>query len=81
MTDDLALLARLLSRTIQSGDCRIWQGAREGRFKNAKLLPSDIFEIRKKIAAGGKHPEIARQFGVSSQTISKINRGERWGHV
>jgi HNH endonuclease len=55
--------------------------AREGRFKNARLRPADILQIRTMLAAGVKQGEIGAKFGVGSRAISKINVGQRWGHV
>jgi hypothetical protein len=47
----------------------------------AKLNESAIQEIRRRISAGEFHRSIAADFGVSRSMISRIARGESWGHV
>jgi len=48
---------------------------------NAKLTEKDIPEIRKLIADGVMLKDIAKQFGVCIQQISKIKHNRRWNHV
>ena len=48
---------------------------------SAKLTESDIPAIRWMIEQGYNHPEIAREFGVSRQTIQLIGAGKTWRHV
>lgn len=55
--------------------------AREGRFKNARLTPENVREIRHLIAYGMTQDKIARRFNIGSQAISKIKLGQRWSHV
>ena len=44
----------------------------------AKLTPDMVRDIR---AAPWPQKDIARQFGVSQQTISRVKRGQLWSHV
>ncbi len=48
---------------------------------NAKLSETDVLEIKRQIAAGGKNQAIADRFGVTHQMISKIRCGHFWKHV
>lgn len=48
---------------------------------NCALSVSDVLRIRKMRDQGYLLKEIARKFGISEKTVSKIARGERWGHV
>lgn len=47
----------------------------------ARLTEKAVREIRRRRAAGERLKSIARDFGVSDRTVSKIARGERWGHL
>lgn len=68
------------------------QRIRTGRFKGArprgeqlhssKLIASDVVEMRETFKAGGVSMQLlAKQFGVSSTTISSIVRREAWKHI
>lgn len=46
---------------------------------SAKLTEAQISDIRSRV--GQTQQEIADEFGVSQQQISKIWRGERWNHI
>jgi hypothetical protein len=48
------------------------------RIAQSKLTEQEIPRIR---SAGGRHDDIAEQFGVSRTQISRIKRGENWSHV
>lgn len=48
---------------------------------NTVLIPGDVLAILERLAAGDSGVEIARDFGVSQQTVSSIKTGECWGHV
>lgn len=48
---------------------------------SAKLTESDVVEIRKRLKAGDRQKDIARDFGVSTCPISQIKRGIIWKHV
>jgi hypothetical protein len=52
---------------------------KKGRF--TKLVPEDIFRIRDLLACGCKQPNIAKWFGVTPPTVSRINSGHSWGFV
>lgn len=47
----------------------------------AKLAEADVIEIKRQIKLGIFQRDIAKQFGVKQQQISKINTGKRWGHL
>lgn len=53
--------------------------AREGK-GGARLTPNDILRIRERLDRETLK-QIAADFGVSFQTISKVKRGQRWAHV
>ena len=48
---------------------------------NCTLSESDVLRIRAMRRAGYKLKEIARKYGISDKTVSKIARGDRWGHL
>ena len=50
------------------------------RNSNAKLTESDVRLIRQ-MAQTRTQPEVARAFGITFQTVSKIVRRTRWAHV
>jgi hypothetical protein len=54
------------------------QGSLNG---NAKLTEADIIAIRSKIASGLNNKQIAAQFRVTHQMVSKIRLGHFWAHV
>ena len=47
----------------------------------AKLSEEDVCVIRRRRSAGEKLLAIAKDYGVAFQTISRIARGNRWGHT
>lgn len=47
----------------------------------AKLTERQVRDIRAAVAAGEKRAVIAARFGVSTQTIMRIARGQTWRHV
>ncbi|MFW6116307.1 MAG: helix-turn-helix domain-containing protein, partial [bacterium] len=49
--------------------------------ETAKLTRSDVLEIVRRYDAGETQMSIARDFPVSQSAVSKIVRGENWGHV
>lgn len=49
--------------------------------KHAKLKPCDIPEIRRRLAVGDRHQDIAADYGVSRPTISQIHIGRNWRRV
>jgi hypothetical protein len=49
--------------------------------QNAKLTPEKIVTIRLKTLAGASRLTLAKEFGVSAQTIQKIVSGRTWRHV
>lgn len=46
---------------------------------DAKLTEADVLEIR--AASGISQQKLAEKYGVHQVLISKIKKGERWGHV
>lgn len=51
---------------------------RQARGQNSVLTPSQASEVKAKLAAGAQMKPLAREYGVSRQTIRKIERGETW---
>lgn len=49
--------------------------------RKTTLTKDDIPKIRKLLEMGVKQVKIAKDFGVSDMTISKIKNGETWKHV
>ena len=47
----------------------------------SKLTESQVIDIRRMLAAGVMHKEIAAQYGVNRATITMINIGKTWRHV
>jgi len=47
---------------------------------NSKLTEADVIEIRKRLANGERHKDIAASYGVSRTAISDIN-GRSWKHL
>lgn len=45
---------------------------------NAKLHLAQVAEIRQRLLSGEKQRVLAKEFGVSQQLISQINRGVQW---
>jgi uncharacterized protein (DUF433 family) len=49
--------------------------------ETAKLTEAEVLEIVRRYDAGETQMSIARDFPVSQSAVSKILRGENWGHV
>lgn len=62
----------LADRTLHGQDNR---GERNG---GNKLTKQDVLEIRRRLRTHEPQTSIARAFGVSGQTVSKINLGQKW---
>lgn len=56
----------------------IHKGAYNG---NAKLRDEAILEIRQLYRLGARQVDLAKQFGVTQTTISKIVLGHNWTHI
>jgi DNA invertase Pin-like site-specific DNA recombinase len=56
---------------------------RDGRhhYSGVKLTAEDIPEIVRRYKAGEAQKEIAKDYGISSATVSGIIRGKYWSHV
>lgn len=54
------------------------RGARNG---GAKLSQEDVLAIRSLRSQGATLKEIADQFGIAFQTVSKISNKDRWNHI
>ncbi|TMJ00793.1 MAG: hypothetical protein E6G97_17830 [Alphaproteobacteria bacterium] len=55
--------------------------ARGERGGNAKLVESQVVEIRERVAAGETHDDVAEAFGVSDSLVQLIANGRSWKHV
>lgn len=56
-------------------------GARGEQSVNAKLTENDVRRIRERRANGERFVDLAREFGVSGETIQRICRRQSWKHV
>lgn len=56
-------------------------GAKGERSGTAKLTDEQVREIRARVAGGEVQRAVARSYGVGPMAVSRIVRGERWGHV
>jgi len=64
------------TRQDNMADC-----SRKGCAANVRFKPKDALRIRELCELGISQAEIARQFGISQATVSRIRRRERWKHV
>ncbi len=48
---------------------------------NSKLKESDIMLLKKMLANGVVQSKIAKMFCISEMQVTRIKRGENWGHV
>lgn len=47
--------------------------------KSTKLSQDQVLEIRDMLAMGYKQTELAKMYGVTSQAIYHISKGDSWG--
>lgn len=52
---------------------------RGNKNRNAALTEAEVRLIKQALMEGNAAPGIARIYGVSAETIRRINRGETWG--
>lgn len=55
--------------------------ARGERVATSKLSEDNVREIRRRLEQGERRPALAVEFGVTSNTIARIERAETWRHV
>lgn len=48
---------------------------------NARLSVDAVREIKRRVATGESHKEIAIDFGIARQTVTKIAGGKAWGRA
>jgi group I intron endonuclease len=60
---------------------QISQQSRGAGNPKAKLTESQVTTIKRLLATGARNKDLAEQFGVHPNTISKIKRGEIWPHL
>lgn len=51
------------------------------RARNSRLTESQVFEIKRHLAAGRAQTDIAADYGVAIETIHSIKTGKSWRHV
>lgn len=51
------------------------------RCGNSKITEEIAAEIKRRLATGERHADIAATVGIGKQAISKIKRGINWSHV
>ncbi len=49
--------------------------------KNSKLIESDVVLLKSMLQRGVVQATIAKLFRISEMQVTRINRGENWGHV
>jgi hypothetical protein len=54
---------------------------RDGTMTWAKLNSEQVLEIKRRLALGETHTAIAKDFGMSRGTITKISSGHNWKHL
>lgn len=54
---------------------------RDGTMTFAKVNSEQVLEIRRRLALGETHKDLAKEFGVCRSTISLINTGRTWKHL
>ncbi|MCF6171747.1 MAG: NUMOD4 motif-containing HNH endonuclease [Bacteroidales bacterium] len=52
-----------------------------GAIKNSKLEESDIMLLKSMLQRGVVQAKIAKLFRISEMQVTRIKRGENWGHV
>ena len=57
------------------------RSSRGTRHRDAKLTPDAVREIRRRFALGMRQVDLAREFGVSSGTMSAVVHRKSWRHV
>lgn len=55
--------------------------ARGSAHSSAVLTERDIKRLRSEAAAGTRQIDLAKRYGISQSTVSKIVRRERWTHI
>jgi transcriptional regulator len=51
------------------------------RHSGSKLTDDEVREIRRRLAAGEKQSDIARQFGIALSNVGVIRCGRAWSHI
>lgn len=70
------------SATGDRSSSRRYREPRQGeRHARAKLHDSDVYEIRRRSAAGESQRQLARAYGVAKNTIQRIVEGKGWAHL
>jgi hypothetical protein len=52
-----------------------------GRGKSSVLVAGDIPKIVSRLKAGERYASIAKDYGVTKDSIGNISRGQRWSHI
>lgn len=76
----------LYGKQVSEENCKKMSESHKGKgvgsnSANAKLNEEQVLYIKRLLSEGVSGAEIARQFNVTSNTISKIKRGKAWTHV
>ena len=51
------------------------------RVLNSKLKESDVRQLKLMLAKGITQSIIAKMFRISEMQVTRIKRGENWGHI
>lgn len=74
----------LSSGTLLENSAQMRERDRSGRgirHPMAKLSEIDVLEIRQRCARGEVQKRVAKSFGITHQTVSKIALRKSWGHL
>lgn len=83
MTADRAIKTRQMLMIFEDEPRKkVKDGVSRGSRNARALLKEDqVKEIKQRLRAGHRQPEIAASFGVKKHVISAISTGQNWGHV
>ena len=77
-TDHLFLGTKADNNADRDAKGRCAKGERSG---NSKLTTSDVIAIRRRVAAGERQKDLAKEFSVPTSAICNICNRKRWAHV
>lgn len=64
--------------TYSENEQHSWAGGKRPAYSGAKITETDAFIIRNRRAAGERAVDLAKEFGLSPQTICDIHKRRIW---